>query len=218
MKKIKIIGVTLILLLLIAETVFIICQNSGNEEKVSANLANNQNQLTYLALSKPTAKPVQKDTKIIDDEESVVVNVSNLGRSNPFRPYSEKSLTINKQIPIINVPQPPQLNADPNYTTLFGIKVSGILYDARRPSAIINVDNMDYLVHKGDFLFNFYVSDITFDKIAIKYGNNVYRAGIGEIIEGIVNINPVNNRSVSGSASTSSLSNPVNLPSLPTLR
>lgn len=217
MKKIKTIGISLIFILLIAETVFIFCQNTGNNDKVSANLVSDQNQLTYLALAKASGKPAQKSTKIIDDEESVVVNVSNLGRSNPFKPYTEKSLIMN-QIPVINVPQPPQLNSDPTYTTLFGIKVSGILYDSKRPSAIINVDNADYLVHKGDFLFNFYVNDITYDKVAIKYGNNIYRAGIGEIIEGIVNINPVNNRSVTGTASNPSLSNPVNLPSLPTLR
>jgi hypothetical protein len=217
MKKIKTIGFSLLFIILIAETAFILCQNKSEPVDVSANLTSNQNQLSYMALARPTDKTKKTPAKLIDDEETVVLNVSNIGRSNPFRPYTEKSLIMNS-VPIINIPQPPQYSPDPNFTTLFGIKVSGILYDTRRPSAIINVDNTDYLVHKGDFLFNFYVKDITVDKIAVKYGNNVYKAGIGEVIEGIVNINPVNNRQLSGNTSGAKFVNPVDLPTLPTLR
>ena len=74
---------------------------------------------------------------------------------------------------------------------LMEIKVSGILYDPNGSSAIITVADKDYLVHKGDMLFNYYIKDITSDKVAVKTGNNIYRAGIGEILGEGVNIDPV---------------------------
>lgn len=228
MKKIRNTGIIIFFILMITGFAFMFGQNKPESSNAAVNITNTTNQQLYLALAKSKANNLvnQKNNASSDNEDTVIVNVTNFGRSNPFKPFVEKSIFVNDsmyQIPQINVPRPPEFNPDPNFSTLFGIKVSGILYDAIRPSAIINVDKNDYLVHKGDFLFNFYVKDITPDKIAIKYGNNTYRAGIGEIIEGIVNINPVNNRQVSASYGSepkpdSRLSNPVNLPTLPTLR
>jgi Tfp pilus assembly protein PilP len=205
-------------------------QNRLGSNNISVDMSNNTNQPMYLALAQSKNRNTNKEQSNVssnNNEETVVINVSNFGRSNPFKPYVEKSIILNQpsfQESFINVPKPPEYQPDPNFSTLFGIKVSGILYDAVKPSAIINVDNSDYLVHKGDYLFNFYVKDITYDKIAIKYRNNVYRAGIGEIIEVIVNINPVQRKPSIGynkaqsSSSNIKLVNPVNLPSLPTLK
>jgi|GEM_PF-2671756 len=229
MKKIRNISLILFSILLITGSAFVLGQNRHGLSSVSVNMANNTNQPVYLALSQPknnNSNNQQPNTFVNSDEETVIINVSNFGRSNPFKPFVEKSLIIDSvfQNPLINnIPKPPEYDPDPNFSTLFGIKVSGILYDASKPSAIINVDNSDYLVHKGDFLFNFYVKDITSDKIAIKYGNNIYRAGIGEIIEGIINVNPVQRKPTTGykrvqSPSDIKLINPVNLPTLPTLK
>jgi hypothetical protein len=215
---------------MIAGSAFVLGKNKFDSSSVSVKIANNANKPLYLALAKSPndnfSNPMSNIALGGDDEDTVIINVSNFGRSNPFKPYVENSLLINGpsyQNPLINVPPPPEYNPDPNFTTLFGVKVSGILYDVRRPSAIVNVDKNDYLVHEGDYLFNFYVYDITSDKVAIKYRNNIYRAGIGEVIEGIVNVNPVQSKKMfAGSGykpATSSIKlvNPVNLPTLPTL-
>ena len=119
--------------------------------------------------------------------DTVIVGVDNLGRSDPFKPYQEKSLLFN----IPDVPQPPQYDPNSPVANLVKIKVNGLLYNPKGSSAIINVNNEDYLVHKGDMIFDYYIKDITYDKIIIRYGNNSYKAGIGEIIDGSVNINPV---------------------------
>ena len=140
-------------------------------------------------------------------EDTVVISVGNIGRSNPFKPFIEKSLMLGSgiptempginKIPTINVPQPPGLNENPNISSLLKIKVNGILYDPVRSSAIINVDGNDYMVHNGDFIFNFYVKNITQNKVTIKTGNNIYSAGLGEIIEGEISKDPVR-RTTSG--------------------
>ncbi|MDD3014326.1 MAG: hypothetical protein PHC34_11545 [Candidatus Gastranaerophilales bacterium] len=226
MKKIRNIGLILFFILIISGSAFVLAQNRSESSNVSMNMANNSNQSMYLALAQSKKSNFNnQQTKTLsneDDEDTVIINVSNFGRSNPFKPFVEKSLMNDSlfQNPQINVPKPPEYDPDPNFSTLLGIKVSGILYDNTRPSAIINVDNNDYLVHKGDFLFNFYVKDITSDKIAIKYENNIYKAGIGEIIEGIINVNPVRSKQMFADYKKSDIKlvNPVNLPALPTLR
>jgi len=228
MKKIQIISLILLSIITTSGFVFVLGQNKPGQNDASINMTGNTSQPVYLALAQPkkTNSDNQKTstTSNADNDETVVINVSNFGRSNPFKPFVEKSLIINETIsqpPLINVPRPPEYNPDPNLSTLMGIKVSGIMYDASRPSAIIKIDKSDYLVHKGDFLFNFYVKDITSSKVAIKYRNNTYKAGIGEIIEGIVNINPVKNKQIyadnkeSDSTRNIKLVNPVNLPTLP---
>lgn len=133
-----------------------------------------------------------------DDNDLVTISINNFGRSNPFRPFQRKSITVsdNYDMPKLDIPQPPSYAPDESITALLNIKVNGILYDKLKSSAIININGSDYLVHKGDFLFDFHVKDITEDKVAVKYKGNVYRAGIGEIIEGIVNPNPVNLRGI----------------------
>lgn len=128
-----------------------------------------------------------------ENEEKVIISINNFGRTNPFKPFHETSLIANTGLP--NLPPPPTYNpeVDPGITKLLEIKVSGILYDpegASKSSAIINVNENDYLVHKGDLLFEYFIKDITKEKVVIKYGDNVYKAGIGEII-GEVNSDPV---------------------------
>jgi len=130
----------------------------------------------------------KKPLNYADNEKMVVVNVTNIGRKDPFRPYQERNITVASY----NIPPPPVYAPDPAIKKLIQVKVNGILYDSRRPSAIVNINNSDYLVHIGDNIFNYYIQDIIPDRVIIRYGNNTYRAGIGEIIEGDVAVNPVN--------------------------
>lgn len=129
-----------------------------------------------------------------DDEKTVLVSVDSSGRSNPFEPYVEKSLEM-KPVKLVNkypdLPPPPRFDSDNPIAKLMTIKVTGILFDTFKPSAIINVNDSDYLVHKGDKIFDYYVKNITADKVVIKMGNNVYNTGVGEIIYGDIKNNPV---------------------------
>lgn len=133
-------------------------------------------------------------------EEKVIISVNNFGRANPFLPFQEESVVTGRSVNTL--PPPPMYEPDPEIEKLLQVKVSGILYDPSGSSAIINVDNQDYLVHKGDMLFDYYVKDITKDKVAVKYRNNVYKAGIGEVI-GEVKADPVKgiNKRFGGSSS-----------------
>jgi hypothetical protein len=230
MNKIRNTELILFFISLISVLAFLLGQNSHGKNYISENNMSIKNNSKYplfldLAQNKSNGSPNQQVRGSVneDGEETVIINVSNYGRSNPFKPFVEKSLYTN-YVQQIDVPQPPEYNPDPNLPTLLGIKVSGILYDNERPSAIININNSDYLVHKGDFLFDFSVKNITANNISIKYKNNIYSAGIGEIIEGVININPVNNRVVTMSnpsgtnSSDIKLGNPVTLPTLPTIK
>jgi len=143
----------------------------------------------------------QKSAENADDnEKTVVVSVNNFGRGNPFQPYQEKSLMLNQlsdisaSLPTIDISRPPEYEPDSDLSKLLKIKVGGILYDPRGSSAIINVDDSDYFVHKGDTIFGFYVANISPDKVSIKYNNNIYKAGIGEIFDGGVNTDPVSGK------------------------
>lgn len=133
----------------------------------------------------------QSDNDIFNDdnEQKVIISTSNVGRSDPFKPYSEVSLK-KSDIPMIRVPAPPR-GPNPNIVKLMAIKVNGILYDSYNSSAILNLDNNDYVVHKGDMLFDYLIKDIKKQKVVIQYENNVYSVGIGQIIGGNVNISPV---------------------------
>ena len=62
-------------------------------------------------------------------------------------------------------------------------KVVGIMYNKVSPSAIINVDDKDYLVRQGDKIIGqeYKVMQINPSWITVSLGSNVYSASIGEL-------------------------------------
>lgn len=62
-------------------------------------------------------------------------------------------------------------------------KVVGIMYNKTNPSAIINVDDKDYLVRQGDKIIGqeYKVVQINPSWITVSLGSNVYSASIGEL-------------------------------------
>ena len=62
-------------------------------------------------------------------------------------------------------------------------KVVGIMYNPQSPSAIINVDQKDYLVRPGDKIIDeqYIVQKINKTYITVNMGANVYSAAIGEL-------------------------------------
>lgn len=84
-----------------------------------------------------------------------------------------------------NLPVPPTA-LGPETTAAAKItrtKVVGIMYNEASPSAIINVDDKDYLVRTGDKIIGqeYKVVKINPNWITVSLGSNVYSAAIGEL-------------------------------------
>lgn len=123
-------------------------------------------------------------------------------KANPFVPYRSlgdeiKIPTLVNDVPKFDLISPPEvLGENREAAKIMDTVVSGILYDAFSPSAILKIDGNDYLVKKGDEVNKYKVIAITRDSVTVKFGNNTYKAGIGEILtEGDVQYNDVSNLS-----------------------
>lgn len=84
-----------------------------------------------------------------------------------------------------NLPVPPTslANAESAAAKITRTKVVGIMYNQTSPSAIINVDQKDYLVRPGDKIIGqeYRVLKINPNWITVSLGSNVYSAAIGEL-------------------------------------
>ena len=84
-----------------------------------------------------------------------------------------------------NLPTPPTIlgPADTAAAKITRTKVVGIMYSPTSPSAIINVDNKDYLVRQGDKILDnqYKVLRINQNWITVSLGSNIYSAAIGEL-------------------------------------
>ena len=83
-----------------------------------------------------------------------------------------------------NLPVPPtSLSTGSVAAKITKTKVVGIMYNAESPSAIINVDDKDYLVRTGDKIIGqeYKVAQINPTWITVTMGSNIYSAAIGEL-------------------------------------
>ena len=125
----------------------------------------------------------------------VTIPVTAGGRVDPFVPYAEKVAQVTA--PKFDLIAPPTEIPveDPAVMDVVQTKISGIMYDGSRPSAIVNIGGSDYLVHKGDTVNGYQILDITKTSVTIKYNANIYQATVGESVGGNVELNPVSNLS-----------------------
>ena len=120
----------------------------------------------------------------------VTVNLKqNVGRAHPFVPsvsvshYSTLGSSSLPQLPKASYPAPPtELIENPTAENLMQTTISGIMYEAFSPSAIINVEGQDHLVRKGDRINGYKVLDITKNRVIVQNGTNIYRATVGEVL------------------------------------
>lgn len=136
----------------------------------------------------------------IANKETVIVSVGNEGRQNPFLPFKEKKIASSGGYsgysnPSFDIIEPPtSILPDPQAVQLMETTISGIMYDYKNPSAIVNIDGQDQLVRKHDKLNGFTILDITRDKVVVKSGMNIYRASVGQsITTEDLNINDIPN-------------------------
>ena len=138
-----------------------------------------------VAAKEKEKKELEKKKQLAQKQnKQVVIPVTNGGRANPFVPYD--SALANAKPPEFDLIAPPLdiPEADPLTDSLMSTKISGIMYDSQRPSAIINFGGSDHLVHKGDRVQGYQIIDITKDRVVLKYGTNIYRATVGQEVAG----------------------------------
>jgi hypothetical protein len=123
----------------------------------------------------------------------VMVQVAESGRSNPFLPAAENFVP--KAVSKLHLPPPPkQVFPNSNAAKIITTTISGIMYDKYSPSAIINIAGTDFLVRRGDIVNKYRILSITPNQVTVQYGNNIYRAGVGQILSlSDVKFNPIAN-------------------------
>ncbi|HNW25818.1 MAG TPA: hypothetical protein PLG15_05480 [Candidatus Gastranaerophilaceae bacterium] len=130
--------------------------------------------------------------KLLNVDKRVLIQVSESGRQNPFVPTGELSMLSAPKFTLINPPD--QLGTGSDADKVMGTTISGILYDRYSPSAIINIGGNDYLVKKGDVINNYRVLGISKDQVVVQLGQNVYKAGVGQLlVQSEINYNTIAN-------------------------
>ena len=108
--------------------------------------------------------------------KTVKISVSAKGRVNPFLPSNDSYGGLGLTSP------PGKLVDESDAQKVMDTTISGILFDQYSPSAIININDSDYLVKKGDKISGYKVLAIEKDKVVVQLGKNVYKAGVGELL------------------------------------
>lgn len=167
----------------------VVAQNN-DKGAVDADVTKPEKEMTALekAMAKKKADS-QKEKRIGLGNNSVVIPVSSGGRSDPFVPFGQN--VVASSAPKFDIVAPPLEipEADPMVDKIMDFKLSGILFDSVRPSAILNIDGTEQLVHKGDVVMGYRILNITRKTVVVKYGSNTYEVSAGQSIEQGVNIN-----------------------------
>lgn len=122
----------------------------------------------------------KKPSQFKKGDKTVMIAVSDSGRSDPFLPASENAVS-SSSLSYLSSP-PDTLPSGSDASKVMTTTISGILYDKYNPSAIINIEGNDYLVKKGDIINSYKVLSISQHEVLVKLGKNVYKAGVGEIL------------------------------------
>lgn len=115
------------------------------------------------------------------EEKMVTLTVDDFGRSNPFLPANESYSNVTKYGFELMAP-PETISSDTEAAKIVSTKVSGIMYDNKNPSAILNIEGSDYLVRSGDYIDRYKVLSINKDLVTVQLGPNIYKARVGEAI------------------------------------
>ena len=140
----------------------------------------------------PVREANDEMNQLKSDEKKVLVTFNENNCNDPFLPHTEMLATSLPKFDLIDPPEGVPESSDA--ISVMKTTISGILYDKYSPSAIINIDGSDYLVKKGDVINKYRVLSISKDQVMVQLGNNIYKAGVGEILaDGELNYNVVSN-------------------------
>ena len=130
--------------------------------------------------------------KDILTSKRAVVDIEDKVSVNPFLPVSEAIVVKpKKQVkPNPNFILPPtSVATDSTAKLLLSTVVAGIMYDQYSPSAIIKIENTDYLVKRGDIINGYNILGIKPKTVTIKLGANIYEAPVGIILASLPSSN-----------------------------
>lgn len=132
------------------------------------------------------AEEISNDTAAIEDDDKMVsIPVEDLGRADPFLPADEAALTAavpNEKLKYELLEPLDTPEADEQASKIITTKVSGIMYDNINPSAILNIEDTDYLVRSGDVINGYKILSIGKNNVTIQMGSNIYKAGVGQLV------------------------------------
>ncbi len=140
----------------------------------------------------PVAEPIENDDIEVvaaapQTDEMVTISMENTGRADPFLPSADYEAIAALSTPNVNrlpyymIPPPEETGYEQDAVDVVKTKVSGIMYDKYNPSAILNIDDTDYLVRAGDTINNYKILSISPSAVTVQLGSNTYRAGVGEM-------------------------------------
>ncbi len=123
------------------------------------------------------------------ENDSIMVVYNKAARLNPFKPPVVVGGPAQGGIPYetinntqFEIIEPPTASVpDENLTKLLQTQISGIMYDAQSPAAIVNINGVDQFVKTGDVIAGYKIEKITRDKVQISYKKNSYVASVGEL-------------------------------------
>ena len=148
----------------------------------------------------PDDVSIVADQSMSNSGAMVAMSIEDMGRSDPFLPNGEGSAKPKakpKPKPAYAsylMPPPESLSVDTSATSVMTTKVSGIMYDKYNPSAILNINDSDYLVRTGDNVNGYKILSIGRETVTVQYGSNVYKASVGEMFtENGLNFNTISN-------------------------
>ncbi|MGN0013957.1 MAG: hypothetical protein ACI37T_00900 [Candidatus Gastranaerophilaceae bacterium] len=176
---------------------------ANEQQQQTANNANS-NEEAPGGLEVPQKSPKSPLAGVVGGTASngtVSIAIGDTGRANPFKPNVEpqnlnlpavKDVNAVREKYSFDVIEPPELGIENlDLERLMQTKVTGILYDNIKPSAIVNIDGSDQLVNIGDNIAGFEIVSITKNKVVIKDGSNVFRASVGQPLNAEKVVNPV---------------------------
>ncbi len=179
----------------LAAIIFLAISFSGGSKQDAA-LPEPEPAENVLAFQQNSIAEAESMTEIeIDDigeteDKTVVLNVEEYGRANPFLPADG---VLGSGYALMAPPE--SLSSEESEAAkVITTKVSGIMYEPNRPSAILNIEGEDYLVRSGDYINNYKILSISKDLVTVQLGVNVYKAGVGQVIaDGELNYNKEDN-------------------------
>ncbi len=193
---------TLLLLLVIGlvGAYYVFFNEGGNITPKKQENVSNLPSLEDLSVEKEKTNPEKttKEIEVVEEEDNgrrVSLYLEDFGRSNPFLPPSE-SISDSARYGFDLLAPPETLSSEEvEAAKIMTTKVSGIMYNSKSSSAILNIEGSDYLVRSGDYINKYKVLAIAPDTVTVQLGNNVYKAKVGEVITETLNHNTIDNLS-----------------------
>ena len=193
----KKIFVILLALVLIAGVSMLASPKSANTpQDQGPSILDTQAVNTEVVVSKKADDDIEiviDDEMLQNDSSMTSMSLDDYGRANPFLPESEAFSDVRRYGFDLMAP-PGSITTDSEASKVMTTKVSGIMYDPKNPSAILNIEGEDYFVHSGDFINSYRILAINKDAVTVQLGMNVYKARVGEVIaDGTITNNNVYN-------------------------